>query len=515
MVRHSHITRRAAAALVACGALLAAQGLHTGASAQQPRTLTIAQGFDPQTLWPNGTTASDNLNAGNAIVEALLWNNPATNKIEPMLVEKWERTGPTTMRLSLRPNVKFTNGEPMNADAVVHSFKVFLDTRVTPAYANYAAAIDKVEKVGDLQVDVHTKFPYPPFELMLTQVYVTPPAYWAQVGPEGFGQRPVGTGPFRLTEWVKDNRVVMDRNRDYWGKGPTGFDRVVWRPVPDDTARVAGLTTGEYDVATNVPISSIQDVNGQPDRRVIETPSYRIFQLILSSLAEHPSPLHDKRVRQAVNHAIDKKAIIDNLFQGRAFALNGQLLRQQQLGYDPSLKDYAYDPAKARALLAEAGHPNGIEIIFKFPTGRYAQDREVSEAIAGMLARSGIRTRMVSLEPGEFLRQLRNRELQPMAYIGLAPLDDPDFQLAQYRSSWRYAYIRNDEIDRLVDAGAREIDVEKRRAIYQELGRLMHDLAPVAFLFGGYDFYGVTKKLDGFVPRGDQRFFLHNVTLRP
>jgi peptide/nickel transport system substrate-binding protein len=296
----------------------------------------------------------------------------------------------------------------------------------------------------------------------------------------------------------------MERNTAYWGKGPVGFNRVIWRPVPDDTARVAGLTTGEYDIATNVPISNIQDINRQRDRRVIETPSYRIFQLILSSLEEHPSALHDKRVRQAVNHAIDKKAIIDNLFEGKAFALNGQLLRQSQLGYDPSLKDYAFDLAKARALLTEAGHPNGIELTFKFPTGRYAQDREVSEAIAGMLAKAGIRTRMVSLEPGEFLRQLRNRELQPMAYIGLAPLDDPDFQLAQYRSSWRYAYIRNAELDGLIDAGAREIDVAKRREIYQKAGRLMHDLAPVAFLFGGFDFYGVNRKLEGFVPRGDQ-----------
>jgi peptide/nickel transport system substrate-binding protein len=102
-----------------------------------------------------------------------------------------------------------------------------------------------------------------------------------------------------------------------------------------------------------------------------------------------------------------------------------------------------------------------------------------------------------------------------MAYIGLAPLDDPDFQMAQYRSSWRYAYIRNAEIDALVDAGAREIDVAKRGEIYRKLSRLMHDLAPVAFLFGGYDAYGINAKLEGFAPRGDQRFFLHNVTLKP
>lgn len=510
--------RRLLLAATASLALSSLAGSLIGSSpvaAQAGKVVTIAQGFDPQTLWPNGTTASDNLNAGGAIVESLLWTNPATGKTEGMLVEKWEQASPTSMKLTLRNNVKFSNGEPLNADAVVHSFKVFMDPKQAPAYANYASALDRVEKVDDMTVVVHTKHPYPPFELMLTQVYVTPPAYWTSVGLDAFGQKPIGTGPFKLTEWIKDNRVVMDRNPNYWGKGPSGIDRIIWRPVPDDSSRVAGFVTGEYDLATNMPISAIDEINSQPDRKVIETPSYRIFQLIQSSLDEHASPLKDKRVRQALNYAVDKKAIIDNLFAGRAFALNGQLLRKEQLGYDPSLKDYPYDPEKAKALLREAGHPNGIEIVFKFPSGRYAQDREVSEAIAGMLTKVGVRTKMTSLEPGEFLRQLRARELWPLAYLGLAPLDDPDFQLAQYRSTWRYSYVRNAALDELIDAGAKEVDREKRAEIYRKAARLMHDEAPVVFLFGGYDFYGISKKLEGVVPRGDQRFFLQNASLKP
>ena len=272
------------------------------------------------------------------------------------------------------------------------------------------------------------------------------------------------------------------------GKGPSGIDRVIWRPVPDDTSRVAGFVTGEFDLATNIPISAIEEINNQPDRKVVETPSYRIFQLIQSSLEEHASPLADKRVRQALNYAVDKKAIIDNLFAGRAFALNGQLLRKEQLGFDPSLKDYPYDPEKAKALLRDAGFPNGFEIVFKFPSGRYAQDREVSEAIAGMLAKVGVRTKMTSLEPGEFLRQLRAREFGRWL-IWVSRLSTiPDFQLAQYRSTWRYSYIRNAALDELIDAGAKEVDRDKRAAIYRKAAQLMHDEAPVVFLFGGYDY---------------------------
>jgi peptide/nickel transport system substrate-binding protein len=355
----------AAAALITASGFLLGDGFGTStASAQSAKTLTIAQGFDPQTLWPNGTTASDNLNAGGAIIESLLWTNPATGKNEGLLAESWEQLSPTSVKLNLRKNVKFSNGEPLNADAVIHSFKIFMDPKQAPAYANYASALDRAEKVDDQTVIIHTKHPYPPFELMLTQVYVTPPAYWNSVGLDAFGQKPIGTGPFKLTEWVKDNRLVMEINGDYWGKGPTGIDRVIWRPVPDDTSRVAGFVTGEYDLATNIPISAIDEINSQPDRKVVETPSYRIFQLIQSSLDEHKSPLSDKKVRQALNYAVDKKAIIDNLFSGRAFPLNGQLLRKEQLGFDPSLKDYPFDPAKAKALLTEAGYPNGFEIVF-------------------------------------------------------------------------------------------------------------------------------------------------------
>jgi peptide/nickel transport system substrate-binding protein len=484
------------------------------AQATRANTIVIAQNFDAQSLWPNATTASDNLNAGNAIVESLFWQDPRSGKTMPLLAENYRLTAPATVEIKLRRGIAFTNGEPMNADAVVHSINVFLDPKATPAYAIYAGSIKGASKVDDYTVTLELKFPYPAIELLLTQFHITPPKYFTEAGAAAYGQKPIGTGPFMLTEWIKDNRIVMDRNPKYWGTLPKGIERLIWRPVPDETARAAGLEVGEFDIAGSLPITAVQRLEGRNELTIHATPSYRIFQLILSSLDAHASPLKDKRVRQAINYAIDKDSIIKNLFFGRAAPLSGQLLRKEQVGFDPSLKDYPYDPAKAKSLLAEAGHPNGFEIVFKFPSGRYAQDREVSEAIAGMLQAVGIRTKMTVLEPGEFLRQLRNKELWPMAYLGLAPLDDPDFQMSQYRSTWRYAYVNNPEIDALVDAGAREIDVTKRTDAYRRLMKLMHDEAPVAFLFQGYDFWGTSKRIDGFVPRGDQRFFFSGLGLR-
>lgn len=503
-------------------AALAGQALMAGLIGRAPMsfaalpagTLTIASGFDPVSLWPNYSTTQEQINTGSAIVESLFWVDPKTNKTEPVLAEKFELIDPKTVRISLRKNVRFSNGEPFDADAVIHTLQIFTDVKQTPAYGRYAAPIDRFEKIDDSTVMLYLKHPYPALHLILSQIYILPPKYWKEVGgQDGFGKKPVGTGPFTLSEWVRDSRIVMDANPGYWGKAPEGIKRLVWRPIPDDIARTNGLLAGEYDIATNIPISSAAQVKAQKGLELISVSSYRIFTVGLSNLAIHKGPLHDKRVRQALNYAVDKQAIIDGLFQGQARALNGQILRKEQVGFDPELKDYPYDPAKAKALLKEAGYPNGLTIAFKFPTGRYAQDREVAEAIAGMLAEVGVKCEMISLEAGEFLRQLSARELAPMGYVGLAPADDPDPQWAQYRSDWRYSYVDNPELDKLIDAGAQEVDVAKRTEIYRKAARIMHEEASVLFLFQAVDLYGVTSRVKGFLPRGDQRWVTYGVSI--
>lgn len=474
--------------------------------------LIIAQNFDPQTLWPNGTTASDNLNAGSAMVEALFWQDPRTNKLEPLLATGFEMESDTSVVISIREGVSFTNGEPMNADAVVHSIEIFMDESQTPAYARVADPFESVEKVDDYTVRVTLSEPYPPLGLALSQIYITPPGYWNEVGLEAYGQEPIGTGPFKFVEWVRDDRLVMEANADYWGDLPEGIDGLVWRPVPEDQSRVAGLVTGEFHIAKDLPVTAIPTLENDPNLSLVPVDSYRIYQVGLNSLPQHESPLQDVRVRQALNYAIDKEAIINALFFGKAAALNGQVLRPTQLGFNPDLEDYPFDPDRARELLAEAGYPDGFEIPFKFPSGRYAQDREVSEAIAGMLAEVGVRAEMISLEPGEFLRQLRAQELAPMYFVGLAPQDDPAFQASQYLSSWRYTPIADPKIDDLIAAGATEMNVAERERIYREMMAYMHDVAPIVFLYGGIDVYGTDARLENFLPRGDGRMFFYDVT---
>ena len=477
------------------------------------RTLIFAQNFDPQSLWPNFGVATDNVNAGAMITEPLFRANPRTDRIEPLLASSLDRESSTAVVVGVRNGVRFTNGEMLDADAVVSAVNVFRDPKQTPAYGNFGREIAAVEKLGDDHVRIALRRPSPAVNLLLTQVFITPPKYWASVGSAGFGQRPIGTGPFMFTSWLKDDQLVLDRNPGYWGSAPQNIDRVVIRPVPDDTARAAGLQAGEYDVTSALSITDVAQLETEPGISIVAVPSARIFVVLLSTLDRDPGPMHDKRVRQALNYAVDKEGIIKDILFGRAKPLHGQVLRSDQPGFDPSLTDYPYDPAKARTLLKEAGFPNGFELEFKFPSGRYAQDREVSEAIAGMFQAVGLRLKMTSLEPGEFLRQMVNRQLGAASFGGYAPGDDPDLQVVQYRSDFRYSYVQSPAFDALIDAGAQELDPARRADIYQQLMRLMHEEAPAVFLFEGIDNYGVSKRVKGLQPTRDQRITLYGVSL--
>ena len=211
-------------------------------SVPRARTLIVCQGADPVFLWPNGSTTSYNLNVGAAIVESFVWTDPRTGKIEPLLAESWKFLSETTLQIKLRRGVKFSNGEPFDAAAAKFSLDLIRDAKITPAYSRYTEPLTGVDIVDEHTINVRTEGAYPGLLLTLYRAYVVPPKYWKEAGKNAYNMKPVGTGPYRLREWVKDDRLVMDKNTDYWGTAPGGIDRVIWRPIPDDTARVAALS---------------------------------------------------------------------------------------------------------------------------------------------------------------------------------------------------------------------------------------------------------------------------------
>ena len=491
---------------VVLGTLLAVTLVTSVAQAQR---LVIAQGQDIVWLNPMKTTAQVNLNAASQIVETLMLYDYEVGGVVPHLATSWERIDDLTTRVELRRDVTFTNGEPFDAEAAKFSLELGM---TEPAMSGSLGALDRIEVVDNYTIDVVTRSPYPLLEISLARAsHMVPPAYFQEVGEDGFNRAPIGTGPFVLAERSPGERVVLARNENYWGGAPE-LAEVEFRPIQEDGARLAALQTGEIHIATNMPHGMYNRIASTSGVEAVTVEGARVMLLILD--AREGQPLEDARLRQAINYAIDKELLLEVLFGGRGVVLQGQQATASYFGFNPELSAYPYDPERARELLAEAGHPDGLTLDFKYSFGRYAGDKETSEAIAGMLEEVGIRTNQIVLEGGEFLSQLVSLQLTPMAFVGYATAPDVAYQYNINLCGERYAYYCNPRYDELVRAAEATLDPNERLDLYRQVSELAYNDPPYAYLFAPDDLYAVSGRVEGWKPRPDQAIMLHGVTLR-
>lgn len=475
-----------------------------GASAQR---LIIAQGQDIVWLNPTKSTAQVNLNAATQIVESLMVFDYETGSVQPLLATSWTRLDDRTMRLVLRQGVTFTNGEAFNAESAKFSLEL---SAAEPAMSSSLGVFERAEVVDEYTIDVVTRVPYPLLEISLARAgHMFPPAYFQEVGQEAFNAQPIGTGPFVLAERVPGERVVLARNESYWG-GPSALAEVEFRPIQEDGARLAALQAGEVHIATNMPHGLYQRLAASTGAEAVTVAGARTMYLILDG--REGSPLADPRLRQAINYAIDKELLLEVLFAGRGELLQGQQVTPAYFGFNDELEPYPYDPERARELLAEGGY-DGSVLDFKYSFGRYAGDKEASEAIAGMLEEVGIRTNQIVLEGGEFLNQLTTLQLTPMAFVGYATAPDAIYQHNINVTSARYAYYSNPEYDALVAQAESTLDPAARLELFKQISQIAYDDPPYAYLFAPDDLYGVSTRVKGWVPRPDQGIDLTGVSL--
>jgi peptide/nickel transport system substrate-binding protein len=468
-------------------------------------TLVVAQGFDPRCLSPLFGTAQQDKNVSGQVVERLVQFSPDSLGFLPELAIRWEKTAPDNLRVHLRRGVRFTNGEEFNAQSAKYSLDQMLRA---PSLAFFVSALRAVEATDYYTVDVKAKGPTSE-RLMLTALamgsFQYPPQYTEQVGLlRGFCQRPVGTGPYKFVEWIKDDRVVFEANADYWGGVPR-LKRLVFRPIPEGAARVAALQAGDIDLAVAVPLDAWDRVAGDQNLTAHSIRGMRVFGLMLAQKWE--GPLQNKKVRQAVQHAIDVDGIVRTVLKGRARKVVGQPMTPEYFGYQQDLKGTAYDPDRAKKMLAEAGFASGFQVTFKYPNGRYPQDKEISEVIASQLLKVGIRTQQVVMEPGEFLTQLSQLGLRDMFFFGTLPPPDAHFMYTQYVCNFRYAYWCRPEFDQLMARATASADDKERLKLYREMALLFQDDPPLVNLFSPSDLYATARSVAGWRPYKDQ--FLH------
>jgi len=461
--------------------------------------LTVAQGIDPRSLWGNSSTTQQEINVSEQITEKLIEFSTDAKEFEPRLATEWKQIDDTTLEMKLRPGVTFTNGEAFDAASAKFSIDQMINAR---SYAAFVGVIAGCEIVDKSTIRIKTKSPtllHMPALAMGSFQY--PPAYFQQVGMDAFGQKPIGTGPYKLVEWVKDAAVTLEANEKYWG-GPPPTKTVVFRNIPEGAAKLAALEAGELDFIIDVPLDAVERIERNANLQLFSRPSNRLFYLVPSMLTD--TPLKNAKVRQALWHAVDVNALIQGLFKGRAQPLAGQVLAPGFFGYDPNRKPTPYDPEKAKRLLAEAGFPDGFEFVFKYPSGRYAQDKEAGQAIVTQLTKVGLKPKQEVLESGTFLNQLTTLKLNDMYLGGSLPPPDIHFMYQQFQTGFLYSYYTNPQFDQLLKQGAATANREERAAIYKKMLDLCEQDPPYVPLYQPEDYYAGSKKLSGFVPRASQ-----------
>jgi peptide/nickel transport system substrate-binding protein len=490
---------------LAIGVLLAAPAT---APAQPASELRVALPWTPENLDPTMNLSSIRAAVGVSIFDSLV-GRAADNRIVPQLAESWRLLDDLTWQFKLRKGVVFHDGEPFNAEAVRFTIERVLDpNQKSPNRANIAE-IAKVEVLDDFTVNLVTRQPYAALLNRLIDFPIVPPKYTAEKGNAAVALRPVGTGPFRFVELVKDDHLVVEAFDRHW-RGAPKIRRIVFKPIPEPFTRAAALRNNEVDLVTTLPPNLARELDRVAGIRVHRVPSTWIIYLGLNAFKK---PLSDVRVRQALNYATDVDAIIKNVLDGNGRRLDGPLT-PQMFGFEASVRGYSHDPAKARRLLAEAGYPDGLEITLEAPAGRYQGDKEIAEALGGQWAKAGFKPRVQVAEWGAYFKRYLSKQFQDAYLLGLGgPMQDGDELYNLVSSKGRGLYYKNEKVDLLFDQGRSTMDPAKRRKVYSELARVMVEDATWVYLMQQVDIYASRDRLT-WAPRPDQWMLFHDAALK-
>ena len=514
------MTRRIDVLAALLGALLVsgAPFASSQTASAQPKPVVVVQSGEAATLDWHMHCDKNAHEPDRQIFDTLLRRNLKTLQLEGNLAESWRVVNDTTWQFKLKRNVKFHNGEPFDAEAVKFSVERMLNPKQAAPGRTSIATIDRVEVVDPYTVNIITKAPFPLLPVRMSPghcgtVGIVPPKYLAQVGDAGFAVKPVGTGPFKFVEWIKDERLVLEANKDYH-RGAPAIDRLVFRPVPELTTRVAALLSGQADLVSDIPPDQTAKIQSSGVARVeISTLGGFVIMVKLTNYLM-PGPWLDARVRKAINLAIDMDTIIKTVLEGHGQVL-GVPLEKEAFGFNPNIKWYGYDPERAKALLREAGYPNGFEMTLHAPNRRYMNDVEVMQAMAQMLGKVGIKAKVEVWEQSVYTTKWRKRELLP-AYLvawGGAGVFDGDLLTSSLNSKSALAIFKNEALDKMLEDAQATNDPERRKALYWKAQELIFDEAPIIKAYQQAHIFGVSNRLD-WKPWIDNMLFLYDARLK-
>lgn len=459
------------------------------------------------------------------VYDQLVQFKDESTELEPDLAEKWDVSEDGLVyTFYLKKGVKFHDGTDLNAEAVKFSIErqtdenhPFYDTGQY-AYADFTfGPVEKVEAVDETTVKITLKEPFAPFlgNMAMHAASIVSPAAVKKYGAD-FTKNPVGTGPFKFVSWTPGVEIVLEKNEDYF-KGAPSLDKLIFKPITEAQTRLAELEAGNVDLIVNIPPDDLERLRADDNLQVIEQAGMHVWWTAFNT---QKKPFDNVKVRQAVNYAINKEAIVDGILQGTGELANSPL-PPTVWGHNPDSKNYPYDPDKAKQLLEEAGYPDGFKVTYWVPESGSGmqQPQAMAAAIQADLAKVGIDVEIQTVEWGTYLDKVfttpdkNDMDMHQMSWIG--DNGDPDnflyilFSGEQWPTAgFNDAYYKNEQVDKLLADARVTKDKAERTAMYEEAQDLIMQDAPWIVLDHEKQIIVANKRLNNFKlhPTGVFRF---------
>ena len=507
--------------------LATALALVLPAAAQTPpNVLVVGQIAEPASLDPHVSTAANDFRIAVNIYDGLVRNKPGTLEIEPALATDWTISEDgLEYTFNLREGVAFHDGTPFNAAAVKFNFDRMLDE--THPFAStgpfplsfFFSSVESVDVVDDLTVKFTLNEAFAPFMSNLaspTGLIVSPAA--VEASGADYGRNPVGTGPFKFEEWQSNTSVVASRNDNYWDGAPA-LEAVIFRPITDANTRVAEMLSGGIDVLLETPPDNVAQFRGDANYTVVEAVGPHVWYVMLNA---KEGPFADVRVRQAVNYAVNKESLVNDVLQGTAEVSAGPIPPAFNWAYNAEVDPYPYDPEMAKKLLAEAG-AEGASLTFLVTEGGSGMLDPVpmGTAIQADLAAVGLNVEIQTYEWNTFLSEVNpglegKADMAEMAWM----TSDPDTLpfLTLRTAAWpaeggfNSSYYSNPEVDALLDQARVSTSAEERGELYKQVQAITHEDAPWLFVANWKQNAVVTSAVGDFELQPDFSLILRDVT---
>ena len=483
--------------------------------AQPSGELVIALPNDPTGIYIANASDVTAISATRPLYDGLV-RYGADGSIQPGLAESWEISEDgLTYTFNLRQGVRFHNGEVFDA----HAVSTIWEYGMTPtnewlSYYDSVGSADDIVVIDDHTVAITTQ---ERDAFFLSEVangwFAIPPAYLAEVGLEALEAAPVGTGPFMLESWAPGDRIVMRAFPDYWNPGQPKVERLTFRIIPDATTRMAAIQTGEVDIVTRLNTDDVTLLEYNPEVNIVSYPNDRVYYVAFKNIGNGAgTPLEDKLVRQAMNYAVDRPGIVAALFSGHGQVVSGFTI-PSNLGYDPSIEPYPYEPGRARELLAEAGFADGFAIGMGCPVDAYTNINEVCLSVQRDLGAIGIEV--------DLQFKTTNAYWSEAHYATTGPMYVDSWSSPNGESFWRlegsltpgyyYSTWTDPNIVEYLGQIATAVDRDDRAALYAGLSRYMFDDPPYIYLYVLNLFEATTKRVTGYQPLPNETYYLNEV----